>query len=275
MTTTTTPFDAVLWSRLQRFEFDAPGASLSFSKRLARDNGWSHAFALRVIEEYRRFLYLCCAAGHPVTPSDEVDQAWHLHLCYTRSYWEDLCSETLGRPVHHGPTRGGRSEGAKFEDWYERTRASYRAHFGAEPPLDLWPSNAVRFGSQRFERVDRAQQLVIPRRAVRSSVAAFAASLALAGCATSLALSDATTVFVFIALLAVIVVIAEATPAAKSRRKRRRGRGKRRGGKRGGGTGCSATSCGMSDSGCSSGDSGCGGSGCGGGGCGGGGCGGD
>ena len=61
----------------------------------------------RVIEEYRKFLYLLASAGHPVTPSDQVDQAWHLHLTYTRSYWEDLCEKTIGKPLHHGPTKGG------------------------------------------------------------------------------------------------------------------------------------------------------------------------
>ncbi|MEK6230809.1 MAG: hypothetical protein N2A42_03075 [Luteolibacter sp.] len=33
--------------------------------------------------EYKRFVALAMLAGHPVTPSEEVDQAWHLHLVYT------------------------------------------------------------------------------------------------------------------------------------------------------------------------------------------------
>ena len=96
-----------LWQRIAAFEFDPVDAALPFSRRLARDNGWSDAFAQRAVEEYRRFVFLAMVAGHPVTPSDEVDQVWHLHLCYTRSYWEDLCGEVLPRPLHHGPTRGG------------------------------------------------------------------------------------------------------------------------------------------------------------------------
>ena len=42
--------------------------------------------------------------------SEQVDAAWHLHLTYTRSYWDRFCKETLGQPLHHDPTRGGPAE---------------------------------------------------------------------------------------------------------------------------------------------------------------------
>ena len=32
------------------------------------------------IEEYRKFVFLALVAGHQITPSDQVDQVWHLHL---------------------------------------------------------------------------------------------------------------------------------------------------------------------------------------------------
>ena len=95
-----------LWERLRAFEIDDVQSDLRFSDRLAKENDWSKSYTRRVIEEYKRFIYLCRAAGHPVTPSEEIDQAWHLHLCYTRSYWDEMCGEILGAPVHHGPTRG-------------------------------------------------------------------------------------------------------------------------------------------------------------------------
>ncbi|MEZ6192343.1 MAG: hypothetical protein R3C45_13785 [Phycisphaerales bacterium] len=63
-----------------------------------------------MVNEYRRFCYLAIAAGHTVTPSDEVDQAWHLHLLYTRDYWEDFCPNVLGTPCTTA-RRGSKSEG--------------------------------------------------------------------------------------------------------------------------------------------------------------------
>ena len=134
---------------------------------MAWENGWSRRLADRAIEEYKRFMFLAVVAGHPVTPSDQVDQVWHLHLLYTRSYWDRFCGEVLGRPVHHGPTKGGTQESSKFEQWYERTLASYRTVFG-EPPSDLWPPPEMRFGEDLcYVRVNTARNHVIPRARLR------------------------------------------------------------------------------------------------------------
>src|SRR5262249_52293403 len=95
-----------LYERLLAFEIDEPVTELTFASRLARDNGWSAAFADRVIAEYRKFAFLSVAAGHSVCPSEEVDEAWHLHLTWTRSYWHGFCP-LLGGPLHHQPTKGG------------------------------------------------------------------------------------------------------------------------------------------------------------------------
>ncbi len=74
------------WTPLSRYAIGPADAALPFTTRLGRENGWSPAAAERVVAEYRRFCFLAIAAGHPVTPSDAVDQAWHLHLTYTRDY---------------------------------------------------------------------------------------------------------------------------------------------------------------------------------------------
>jgi len=134
-----------LWTRLQSFEFDTGSPALTFAQRLAQEQRWTQAFALRVLEEYRRFLFLACTLKHQVTPSKHVDEAWHLHLTFTRSYWERLCPQVLQRSLHHDPTRGGAAEGAKFVDWYQRTLEAYREAFDQEPPSDIWPSSKVRF----------------------------------------------------------------------------------------------------------------------------------
>jgi len=153
-----------LYERLEAFEFDPPGVQLTFARRLARENAWSQAYAERVIGEYRRFVFLAIEAGHVVTPSEQVDQAWHLHLIYTRSYWDGLCREVLGRPLHHGPTQGGASEQAKYIGCYEQTLASYERLFGERPPQDIWPPAQQRFGEDlRHVTVNTAQHWIIPK----------------------------------------------------------------------------------------------------------------
>src|SRR5262245_3059181 len=118
-----------LWKKVEQFQLDTAAAELPFSARLARENNWSPIYAQRVIAEYKRFAFLAVAAGHPVSPSEDVDQAWHLHLTYSESYWKQFCPEVLGRPLHHQPTKGGCDEREKFGDWYRRTLASYREFF--------------------------------------------------------------------------------------------------------------------------------------------------
>ncbi len=179
-----------LWRRIEAFALDEPTAAFPFSHRLARDNGWTREQAQRVVAEYKRFVLLAMIAGHPVTPSDQVDQAWHLHLTYTRSYWEEFCGKLLPRPLHHEPTRGGSREGRKFDDWYGRTLASYRCCFGSEPPADVWPPAAIRFGDDvQFVRVNRRRHWIIPRPirllAVLRPVSRTLPLLALAGCGTA------------------------------------------------------------------------------------------
>jgi hypothetical protein len=154
---------APLWEKIKTFELDEPDSSLSFSDRLARENGWELEYALGAIEEYKRFMYLICATGEPCTPSDQVDQVWHLHLIYTRSYWHDWCRDTLGRDIHHGPTRGGQKEGEKFTDWYARTLAHYEREFGTAPPPAFWPTGKERFSDIHFVRANQRTHWIIPK----------------------------------------------------------------------------------------------------------------
>jgi hypothetical protein len=133
-------FDTGLWSRLEAMRFEPPDAGATFVARLARENRWSLRFAHQVIGEYRRFLYLAARAGHPVSPPDAVDKAWHLHLVYTRHYWGVLCREVLGFELHHDPAQGGAGEAAKLADGYRRTMESYHAAFGEPPPRAIWPA---------------------------------------------------------------------------------------------------------------------------------------
>jgi len=144
--TTDDPDLQELWENLLKFELDDPAADFSFSDRLARENGWSPGYARQVVLEYKKFLFLCVAAGHPVCPSEQIDQVWHLHLVYTRSYWEELCGQVLKRPIHHGPTKGGSSEVNKHIEMYQQTLRTYEKFFGMEAPLAYWPVTSVRFG---------------------------------------------------------------------------------------------------------------------------------
>ena len=157
-----------LWRRIEAFGFDEPGVACPFSARLARENGWTLAYAQRAIAEYRRFAFLAVASGHAVTPSKAVDEVWNLHLIYTRSYWQEFCPKVLGRPLHHEPGRGVADDEGRFAAQYAQTCASYERCFGAAPPEDIWPGRSAGQGRRAWR-----WKVWLPVSAV---------SLALAGC---------------------------------------------------------------------------------------------
>ncbi|CAJ0703234.1 hypothetical protein LMG18091_03881 [Ralstonia wenshanensis] len=125
--------------RLSQYSPDAPDAPVPYSQRLAEAEGWSRLYTLTVIEEYKRFAYLAVFAGHPVTPSEAIDAAWHLHLQYSKEYWTVFCGEVLRAPLHHAPGIGAQDEDDTYAQHYQQTIDSYRRTFGVEPPADVWP----------------------------------------------------------------------------------------------------------------------------------------
>ncbi len=159
--------DHPVWQALSLYRIGPDDAAFSFAQRLARENGWTLPHAERVIGEYKRFCFLAVATGTDVTPSDAVDQAWHLHLTYSRDYWERFCPQILGMMLHHGPTAGGAAERERYFEQYARTLQRYEAVFGPAP-ADIWPDARRRFlEDPRARRVHPRDGIVLPRRAVR------------------------------------------------------------------------------------------------------------
>ncbi|MEL7501930.1 MAG: hypothetical protein AAFN18_05630 [Cyanobacteria bacterium J06554_6] len=162
-----------LYARLQSFSLDCSNAALPFSQRLASEQGWSLDYSQQVIEEYKKFVFLAVVSDHSVTPSDQVDQVWHLHLTYTRAYWDTFCAEILQTSLHHEPTEGGEDESQKFNDWYENTLDSYEQFFKTVPPKEIWPKPSIRFGEDlSFVRVNTARNWMVPKLAMTKFLSA-------------------------------------------------------------------------------------------------------
>ena len=131
------PVEADLYRRICDFELDLPGASFPFSRKLAREYDWTNIYTFRVIQEYKKFVFLGMVAEHHVSPPKSIDLVWHLHLIYTHSYWDKLCAEVLEQPFHHSPSFGGKGEKIKYDRLYQQTLSTYQIYFG-KPPADIW-----------------------------------------------------------------------------------------------------------------------------------------
>lgn len=160
-----------LLERIEAWPLADPLAPIGFEDRLADENRWTRGFALRVVAEYRRFLCLTQVAGHVVTPSREVDAAWHLHLTCTRDY-RAMCEALFGRFLHHEPSKGGGEQLAHYQDLYQRTLESYRQAFGEDPPADIWPPVELRFAPLPVESPEASVgSMTLPRDALPGAIA--------------------------------------------------------------------------------------------------------
>ena len=236
-----------LWAALSHMQIQLPGGATRFEEALAEQQAWPLRFASRVTDEYRRFLYLAATAGSEVTPSQAVDEAWHLHLTLPH-YREMLVGQILGRPLDHRPGTGEPEDDERCRRQYEETLASYEQVFGQAPPRDIWPRPGVE-GEEEERAPGWRKRRRDNRRLALASLAGGVVALPFAPAAVPITLFVGALVFFLLS-----------QPANAMRGNGSAGCG----GSCGGGSASSGDDCGAS----------CGGSSCGGGSCGGGGCGG-
>lgn len=169
------PDRPALLAALSHMQIEEPGTGRRFEEVLAERNDWPLPLAERVADEYCGFLYLAATAGFEVTPSEAVDQAWHLHLEWPH-YRQVLCGEILGRPLEHRPGPGSPDDELRYRRQYEETLALYERIFDKAPPRDIWPRPTA------FDEEERAAAM---RRTGRRK-------LAVAGTVTAAAVAAAT-----------------------------------------------------------------------------------
>ena len=125
-----------LWKRLLAHPLDETRGSKPFSVKLAEDQGWTADDTARVMEEYRRFLYLVKTRKIAAVPPEPIDAAWAMHLTYTRNYWDQLVPEVLGEKLHRDSLASEDHE--RSSKAYESLISAYREEFGEAPPCDIW-----------------------------------------------------------------------------------------------------------------------------------------
>lgn len=146
---------AALWLRLREYNFGdivPPGlweqlagkfgrvdpSTRAFANKIARKHDWSPGFALRAVNEYRKFVYLGVTGSTVVTPSRVIDTVWHEHLLFTRAY-RAFCQDVLHREFDHHPELLPTAEQSeRFAVQFEATLARYHDEFHRAPPPDIW-----------------------------------------------------------------------------------------------------------------------------------------
>lgn len=89
----------------QIFETTSKVSDINLSyveNEVARQYG-SNSRALQAVNNYRRFLVLCCLyPEEEISPTTDVDAVWHIHICDTEAYAKD-CETIFGKFLHHKP----------------------------------------------------------------------------------------------------------------------------------------------------------------------------
>lgn len=137
---------------LEDFQVCCNGDNDIFWQQLAKENRWSLYFSKNAFTEYKKFIYLAKKYGCRVVPSKIVDNVWHLHMTFTKSYWNDLCQDILEMEFHHVPSPQGKDAEHIDNACYEKTKSLYEKEFGYTPPLLYWPQ----LNDRRFNKVQLA-----------------------------------------------------------------------------------------------------------------------
>lgn len=127
-----------LWDHINARFGKTDGSVQAFAGKIARKHRWKNRFALRAIEEYKKFIYLGLVSDFLVTPSKVIDVVWHEHLLFSKAY-RDFCNEVIQQAFDHYPELVPVEEQTdRFNAQYQDTIELYRTEFGIEPPAAIW-----------------------------------------------------------------------------------------------------------------------------------------
>jgi hypothetical protein len=124
-----------LWLKLNLMNADGLQAFAPLMEMMQKQMGQNAEMTQRVIEEYRKFLFLAMRAGHQVIPPGPVNDAWMMHLQNAQNYWESLGQMITERPAAQGFDA---KQFSSMADTWKMTLESYEKFFGTKPPMDIW-----------------------------------------------------------------------------------------------------------------------------------------
>lgn len=74
----------------------------SLVRRFQHKLGLSQKEAQMLLDDVKRFLYLCATEEKRIVPPGMVDEGWHSFILFTKDY-ANFCQRYFGKFIHHQP----------------------------------------------------------------------------------------------------------------------------------------------------------------------------
>ncbi len=135
-----------LWDSIHAKFGKTDSSTHAFAYKISRQCGWSKAFALKAISEYKKFVYLGVVSDFAVTPSEIIDKVWHRHILFSTAY-RQFCDEIIEHHFDHHPELiFSESQTETFQQQYLQTLELYKKEFNTDPPMGIW-------GNTKFDQI--------------------------------------------------------------------------------------------------------------------------
>lgn len=92
---------------------------------------WTDEDIRRELGRYEKFLLLAQRyPGHPLAPTKNIDEIWHLHMTHPRAYYED-CQRLFGDILDHdGGFGADADELPELQSTFAKTAELWECEFG-------------------------------------------------------------------------------------------------------------------------------------------------
>lgn len=142
-----------LWELIEKYPLPFGPEYLNYKLK------WDFDYGALALREYKKFAFLALLSNTEVTPSEPIDEVWHLHILHTVDY--AVFARKCGRFLHHSP--GMPSGRPQFNRQYIHTHALYEKVFAAAPPASIWPIHRPRI-EEEGPAVSRVLDLYLARK---------------------------------------------------------------------------------------------------------------
>jgi hypothetical protein len=140
-----------MWNKITEMFGGVDASTKAFADKISRKHNCSTSYAIKAVNEYKKFLYLAVISDFHVTPSQAIDKVWHEHILFTQAYGI-FCKDIIEYNLNHHPELIPLDHAQ-----YLSTIELYIQEFGKLPPANIW--DVTKYDKEKvMENVQKARE---------------------------------------------------------------------------------------------------------------------